>query len=155
MITTSNPSQIDPRGPRFGAGITSGVLIVALFLGLLDAPSTTLGPAWWLMVIISLLFAWGTLAGPTRHPYGVLFRRWVQPRLSPPASREAPAPVRFAQLVGLIVSLVGVIAHLAGLPYALITATAVAFVAAFLNAAFGLCLGCELYSVLLRLRRTR
>jgi len=40
--------------------------------------------------------------------------------------------------------------HLFGVPWALPIAAALAFVAAFLNAAFGLCLGCELYLLLQR-----
>ena len=58
--------------------------------------------------------------------------------------------LRFAQGVGLFVTGVGLVLHLAGVPWALPIAAALAFVAAFLNAAFGLCLGCQLYLLLQR-----
>jgi hypothetical protein len=42
-----------------------------------------------------------------------------------------------------------------GVGGAVVVAAAVAFVAAFLNAAFGLCLGCEMYLLMARLRAPR
>ena len=44
----------------------------------------------------------------------------------------------------------GLLLHLAGVPWALPIAAAAAFVAAFLNAAFGYCLGCQMYLLLQR-----
>jgi hypothetical protein len=80
----------------------------------------------------------------------VLYRKLVQPRLAPPTDLEDPRPPRFAQGVGLFVVSLGLILQLAGVPWALPIAAAAAFMAAFLNAVFGLCLGCELYLVLQR-----
>ncbi|AVG24343.1 DUF4395-like protein [Pontimonas salivibrio] len=156
MNTSSNrPGQIDPRGPRFGAAITSVLLLVVLALVLPVADTPAFDGAWWLFVVITALFAWGTLLGPGKHPYGALFKALIRPRLAPPSYLEDQAPPRFAQLVGLIVSAVGITLHVLAVPYGLVIAAAVAFLAAFLNAVFGLCLGCELYNVLLRLRRGR
>ena len=50
----------------------------------------------------------------------------------------------------MFVTTVGLVLHLAGVPWALPIAAALAFVAAFLNAVFGLCLGCQLYLLLQR-----
>jgi hypothetical protein len=80
----------------------------------------------------------------------VLYRRVVQPRLAPPVDHEDPRPPRFAQGVGLFVSVVGLVLHLLGVPWALPIAAGMAFFAAFLNAVFGLCLGCQLYLLLQR-----
>lgn len=63
---------------------------------------------------------------------------------------RGPRPPRFAQGVGLFVTAAGLLLHLVGVPWALPIAAAMAFVAAFLNAVFGLCLGCQLYLVLQR-----
>lgn len=108
-----------------------------------------LDPGFLLTVIIALLFLWSVVS-PTTAPWGVLFRRFVRPRLAPPSELEDPRPPRFAQGVGLFVVALGLILHLAGVPWALPIATAAAFIAAFLNAAFSFCLGCQIYLLLQR-----
>jgi hypothetical protein len=82
---------------------------------------------------------------------GLAFKAWVRPRLAPPTELEDPRPPRFAQLVGLLVVGAGLLLAALGFPAAVPIAAAVALVAAFLNAAFGLCLGCELYLLQRRL----
>ncbi|KQR20982.1 DUF4395 domain-containing protein [Microbacterium sp. Leaf151] len=173
-------SRIDARGPRFAASITAVLLLVATVLSLVGistratggyiayqplsgqtfAPSVwavqqaSLGarvadPGFLLLLVVALLFVWA-VAAPRTAPWGVMYRRVVQPRLSPPTEFEDPRPPRFAQGVGLFVTAVGLLLHLAGVPWALPIAAAMAFVAAFLNAVFGLCLGCQLYLLLQR-----
>lgn len=137
------PAGIDPRGPRFGAAITSAVLVITLLLG--TGPSATT-----LLALVALLFVLGVTRGVQGTPQGLAFRAWVRPRLAPPSELEDPRPPRFAQLVGLLVVAVGLFFTTLGVPAGVPVAAAVALVAAFLNAAFGLCLGCELY---LRLSR--
>lgn len=154
----STAAGIDPRGPRFAATITAVLLLVATFLGLVgvspDAATASLAeravdPGFLLTVVIALLFLWSVVS-PRTAPWGALFRRAIRPRLAPPSELEDPRPPRFAQGVGLFVVTVGLVLHLAGIPWALPIATAAAFVAAFLNAAFSLCLGCQLYLLLQR-----
>lgn len=106
-------------------------------------------PGFLLLLAIALLFLWGVLS-PRTQPWSVLYRRALQPRLAPPTELEDPRPPRFAQGVGLFVTTVGLVLHLVGVPWALPIAAALAFVAAFLNAVFGLCLGCQLYLLLQR-----
>lgn len=154
MNSPSSRPGIDPRGPRFGAAITSVALVVTLALSIPAAATPALDGGFWLLVAIMAIFAWGAILGVSKHPYGWLFRTVLRPRLSAPDFLEDEAPPRFAQAVGLLVSLVGVVLHLLGVPFGLVVAAGMAFIAAFLNAAFGLCLGCELYSLLLRLRRS-
>jgi hypothetical protein len=138
--------RIDPRGPRFVAAITAVLLLVVVFLALTGAAVAALV----LLTALAALFAWGAFAGAGRHPFGLLFKRFVRPRLAAPAELEDPAPPTFAQGVGLFVSLVGVILGLVGLSGGLAAAAAAAFIAAFLNAAFDYCLGCQLYLLLVR-----
>jgi hypothetical protein len=156
MTTSSNNSGIDPRGPRFGAGITATLLLITIGLGL-QAPQAggniadrAGDPAFILLAALAALFAWGAFAGIRAHPYGIIYSAWVKPRLAPPSFLEEPQPPTFAQLVGFLVSLTGVILHLSGVPYGLVAAASAAFIAAFLNSVFGLCLGCELYALLVR-----
>ena len=138
--------RIDPRGPRFAAGITAAMLLAVVFLSLTGASVAAL----LLLTVLAALFAWGAFAGAGRHPFGLLFKRYVRPRLAASAELEDPAPPTFAQGVGLVVSLIGVILGLVGLSGGLAAAAAAAFVAAFLNAAFDYCLGCQLYLLLVR-----
>ena len=109
-----------------------------------------LDPGFVLLTIIALLFLWGA-GSPSTAPWGVLFRRLVRPRLAPPNELEDPRPPRFAQGVGLVVVAIGLVLHLFGLPWALPIAAAAAFIAAFLNAAFAFCLGCQIYLLLQRI----
>ena len=159
---------IDPRGPRFVASITALLLLVDVLLGLIGPAAARSGtdwllpalplaqragdPAFVLLTVLAALFAWGALAGVQRGPFALLFRAAVRPRLRAPAELEDPRPPTFAQGVGLVVTLAGLVLQLAGVPYGLPAAAAAAFVAAFLNAAFGYCLGCEMYLLLQRLR---
>ena len=142
------PVGIDPRGPRFGAGITAALLLTIVVLGVAGASTA----AFWLLVAATALFAWGAFAGIRRHPYGAFFARVVRPRLAPPAELEDPRPPTFAQGVGFAVGLAGVLLALLGVQYAVPIAAGIAFIAAFLNAAFGFCLGCQMYLLLVRAR---
>ncbi|MDL9981181.1 DUF4395 domain-containing protein [Microbacterium candidum] len=139
------PAGIDPRGPRFSAAITSVLLLIDVFLALIDLTDA----AFWLLVVIALLFLWGVVA-PRTAPWGVVFRKVVRPRLAPPEELEDPRPPRFAQGVGFLVTGLGILLHLLGVPLAIPVAAALAFVAAFLNAAFGYCLGCQIWLLLQR-----
>jgi hypothetical protein len=91
-------------------------------------------------------FVLGVARGVQGTLQGLAFKAWVRPRLAPPSELEDPRPPRFAQLVGLLVVGAGLLFAALGFPAAVPIAAAVALVAAFLNAAFGLCLGCELLS---------
>jgi hypothetical protein len=143
---TKQAKGIDPRGPRFSAGITAVLLLVVIGLGLSGATlASTI-----LFAAITALFAWGAFAGVQRHPYGAIFRALVRPRLKPPTELEDPVPPTFAQGVGFVITLVGLVLGLAGLPYAIVIAAAAAFVAAFLNSVFAYCLGCQIYLLLVR-----
>ena len=155
----ARPGQpgIDPRGPRFSAGITAVLLLVVIGLALGTAanPPQTLAeraaqPAFMLFVIITALFGWGAFAGVHRHPYGWLFKKLVRPRLAAPGHLEDPKPPTFSQGVGLLVTLVGVVLHLAGVPFGLVIFAALAFIAAFLNSVFDYCFGCQIYLLLIR-----
>jgi len=139
---------IDPRGPRFTAAITLVVFAVALLLS--DAAP---GVAVVITGVQAVLFAIGAGLGVQKTPTGLLFRRLVRPRLSPPAELEDPAPPRFAQAVGLVFAVVATIGFASGAVLLGQVAAALAFVAAFLNAVFAFCLGCEMYLLGLRLSR--
>ena len=134
----SDRVDIDPRGPRFSAALTSVVLATVL----VTAPSVF---ALVLLGAQAVLFAVGASLGVTRTPYAWLFRRLVRPRLAAPTELEDAAPPQFAQTVGFGFAVVGLVGFLSGPPLVGLIATGLALLAALLNAVFGFCLGCEIY----------
>ncbi|SEK58694.1 DUF4395 domain-containing protein [Streptacidiphilus jiangxiensis] len=133
------PVRVDPRGPRFAAVLTTLVLLVVLATG-----------SGVLLVAQAAVFAVAAGFGLRFSPYGWLFRRFVRPRLGPPVEMEDERPPRFAQAVGFTFAAVGALGYLTGATWLGIAATAFALAAAFLNAAFGYCLGCEVYLLAVR-----
>ncbi|GAB3578189.1 DUF4395 domain-containing protein [Amycolatopsis endophytica] len=130
---------MDPRGPRFAATVTTVVLAVVLITG------------WWpLLAVQTVVFAIGAFVGLKPAPYSLLYRYLVAPRLAPTSEREDAAPLRFAQAVGFVFALVGTVGYATGITALGIVATAFALFAAFLNAAFNFCLGCEMYLLIRR-----
>ena len=131
-------AQVDPRGPRFAATVTTGVLAVAL----LTAPSSLTVV---LLAVQAVLFGLGAGLGIARTPYAWAFKTFLRPRLGAPAELEDAAPPRFAQGVGLAFAVLALAGYLTGATLLGSVATGFALAAAFLNAAFGFCLGCEVY----------
>lgn len=148
-MSSSNNTQptVDVRGPRFAAWITTAALIAVLVV---SAASPL--PAAVILGLQAVVFAIGAFGGPGKHPYGRLFASVVAARLGPVQDREPAAPLRFAQLVGLIFAVAGTVGFAAGAFLLGVIATGAALVAAFLNAAFGICLGCQLYPLVARFR---
>jgi hypothetical protein len=133
---------IDARGPRFGATITTIVLAIALVT-----------QNKWVLVAQGLVFLIGAVKGPQFTPYGLIFKNVVKPRLKGVAPTEDVRPPKFAQAVGFVFALVAAIGALAGADLVFTIAVGMALAAAFLNAAFNYCLGCEMYLVLIRALR--
>ncbi len=131
--------KVDPRGQRFAAALSAAVLVVVLIT------SST-----WLLAAQAAVFGIGAFLGLKYAPYGLVYRALVRPRLGPPREMEEAAPPRFAQGVGFVISVIGVIGYAVGLTPLGMAAAAAALLAAFLNAAFGLCLGCEMYVLIRR-----
>ena len=135
------PTIIDARGPRFGAVITSIVLATAL------ATNNV-----WVIVAQAIFFAIGAVKGPQFTPYAFIFKNIVKPRLKKSGATEDVRPPQFAQTVGLLFALTAAAGSFAGVDLVFTIAVAFALGAAFLNAAFNFCLGCEIYLLLLRAR---
>ena len=133
--------QVDPRGLRFAAAVTTVVLALTLVL---NSP--------WPLAVQAVVFAISVAFGVQASPYGQFFKRVIRPRLGPPRELEEAPPPRFAQLVGLVFAVLGLIGYLAGAEILGVVATGFALVAAFVNAAVGLCLGCEAYLLIHRIR---
>jgi Domain of unknown function (DUF4395) len=130
---------IDARGPRFGAVITTTVLAIALVT-----------QNKWVILAQALVFAIGAIRGPQFTPYGLIFKNFIKPRLSQPGPTEDVRPPKFAQTVGLLFAITGTVGAFTGVELLFTIAVGAALGAAFLNAAFNYCLGCEMYLLLVR-----
>ena len=133
---------IDARGPRFSAAITVVVLASAL------ATQSLVLIAFQLTV-----FLIGATKGPQFTPYALLFKSLIKPRLKSDFVPEDVRPPQFAQAVGLVFAAIAVAGLVSGATIVFTIATGFALAAAFLNAAFNYCLGCEFYLILLRAHR--
>lgn len=132
---------IDGRGPRFGAVLTSVVLAAAL------ATNNV-----WLIVFQAFVFAVGAFKGPQFTPYAFIYKKFVKQRLKGDPVSEDVRPPQFAQSVGLLFALTAIAGAFSGIDIVFTVAVSFALAAAFLNAAFNFCLGCEIYLLLLRAR---
>ena len=142
-VTDSNKNVvlIDARGPRYSAGITTTVLALALIT-----------ESNYLIGFQFAVFLSAVLFGLRRSIYGIIYRNLIQPRLSGPVPSENEAAPRFAQLIGALFAFVALLGGVTGNTGVFLVATSFALGAAFLNAAFGFCLGCQVYLRLVRVR---
>jgi hypothetical protein len=147
--TNARVDQVDVRGPRFTAWVTTAVLVLTLIVSTVSVAAAAV-----ILGVQAVIFAIGAVGGPRRHPYGLIFAKLVAPRLAPVTEKEPVPPLKFAQMVGFFFAVVGTAGFATGLPALGLVATGFALVAAFLNAAFAICLGCQLYPLVARLRRT-
>ena len=140
-LSTKNKSVplIDARGPRYTAALTTIVLSAALIT------ESNLIIGFQFAVFLSAV-----LFGLRRSIYGFLYRNLIQPRLSVPVPSEYESAPRFAQLIGALFAFTALIGGLTGNTAVFLIATGFALAAAFSNAAFGFCLGCQMYLLILR-----
>jgi len=141
VVKEKTPVFIDARGPRYSAGITTTVLALALVT-----------ESNYLIGFQFAVFLSAVLFGLKRSVYGLIYRNLIQPRLSGPVPSENEAAPRFAQIIGALFAFVALLGGVTGNTAIFLTATSFALVAAFLNAAFGFCLGCQMYLLLVRIR---
>lgn len=147
--STQTPGGVDVRGPRFVAWVTTAALTLVLLIAAVSP-----GAAAVILALQTLVFALGAILGPRQHPYGRVYAGLVAPRLGPVTETEPEAPLRFAQLVGAIFAAAGLVGFVLGAPTVGALFTGFALFAALLNAAFGICLGCRLYPLIIHFRRT-
>lgn len=135
MSIPASGRPIDPRGHRFGAGLSVLVLILGFALGQPLAVAL-------IAVALGVSAAFGTRYSVLGRPWPLL-RRVL--RVGPPAELESEYPPRFAQALGSVGLGVALAAFVAGVPVAgWLIAGAVATLQAVL-ALTGYCLGCRLY----------
>lgn len=153
---TASVPKVDSRAPRWVGGYTFFIAVATLLIALLVPIEPTLGgrvlsAEFILFLILWLSFGAGTIWGNGRHPFAAVYKALIQPRLSKPIPTEDARPPRFALGVGFALTTIGLVLHLAGVPYGLAVAAAFVVIASFLQAFVGYCLGCQVYLGLVRL----
>jgi hypothetical protein len=141
IVKEKTPVFIDARGPRYSAAITTIILALALIT-----------ESNYLIGFQFAVFLSAVLFGLRRSIYGFVYRNLIQPRLSGPIPSENEAAPRFAQLIGALFAFVALLGGVIGNTAIFLIATSFALVAAFLNAAFGFCLGCQSYVFLIKFK---
>ena len=134
------PNPVNEKAARVVAGVVAITGVVVLLTG------------WhWLLVLLAYGFWARVLTGPTLSPLGRLAMRVVAPRLGAPKYVAGP-PKRFAQGIGAaLTSAAALLALGFGADTAADVLTALLVVAAILESVFALCLGCQVFAVLMRL----
>lgn len=128
--------------------VAAGVLALSLLTIVL---STTLGVGWlWLTAPLAYGFLARVLTGPSLSPLGQLATRVIAPRLGHEKPVAGP-PKRFAQAMGLTMSLAALVLHAAGQDVAALVFVGLIVVAATLESVFAYCLGCRVFAGLMRL----
>lgn len=137
----SFPNPVNETSARLVAGSVAvlAVLTVAFQQG-------------WLIPVLAYGFLARALTGPTLSPLGLLATRVVTPRLQV-RHRYAPGPAkRFAQTIGAAFTVTATLLYYAGglhtTAFVLVGSIAVF---ASLEAALGLCIGCQAFYVGMRL----
>jgi len=141
MSSASAPTPIDPRGPRTNQAVLSAALLTGFLLRLE-----------WVAPVFTIVLGLGAVFGAKYGPVLRFYQAVIKPRLAPPAELEDPRPPRFAAAVGVVFltaasAMFAIGADGVGWTLALMVAALAA-----LAAISGICVGCEIYVLLVRLR---
>jgi Domain of unknown function (DUF4395) len=134
------PNPVNEKAARVVAGVVLAIAVVILATGWL-----------WLLVPLAYGFWARVLTGPKLSPLGWLAQRKVAPRLGAPKHVPGP-PKRFAQGIGAaFTTSAAILALAAGATTPAYVLTALLAVAAGLESILAVCLGCQLFALLMRL----
>jgi len=141
MPTRPAPAPIDPRGPRTNQAVLAVALVVGFLLRLE-----------WVAPLFALVLGLGALFGPKYGPVLRFYQAVIKPRLAPPAELEDPRPPRFAAAVGVMFLVSSSAMFVLGAATVGWTLALIVAALAALAAISGICVGCEMYVLLIRLR---
>ena len=150
MLTVSSsrfPAVVDDVTVRLIAAVVLVIGVIAL--------GTT---QWWLYAVLAVDFTLRAALGPKASPIAQLVNRWIRPAV-PAAKRPTPGPPkRFAATIGAVMTvaatglwLLNVATGSSAALTAVVVIGAIMVLFPLLEAAFGLCVGCRIFAVLMRL----
>jgi hypothetical protein len=135
----SFPNPVNEKAARVVAGTVFVLSIATLASGV-----------YWLLVVLAYGFIARVLTGPTLSPLGAVATSVIAPRLGP-AKPVAGPPKRFAQGIGAVLTTAAALIALVGHDHPIaIVLLALMIVASGLESIFALCIGCQLFAVLMR-----
>ena len=104
----------------------------------------------WLLALMAAGFWLRVASGPRFSPLGLLATKLIAPRLGEPRLVPGP-PKRFAQSIGAVTTTTGALLALVfGLDAAGYAVFAIMTVFATLESVFALCVGCQIFALLIR-----
>ena len=136
----SFPNPVNETSARLVAGAVAVLAVIAVAF-----------QQGWLLPVLAYGFVARVLTGPTLSPLGLVATRLVTPRLRV-SHRYSPGPAkRFAQAIGAVFTLTATLLwYAAGEHTAALALVGVLAVFASLEAAFGLCVGCRVFYLAMR-----
>jgi len=138
------PNPVNELAARVVAGAVALVTVLTIVLGAVVAPGWL-----WLTAGLAYGFVARVVTGPTLSPLGQLATRVVAPRLGA-ARLVAGPPKRFAQAIGATLTVLAVVLLAAGVRPGVYVLLGMLLAAATLESVFGVCLGCRIFAVLMR-----
>lgn len=132
------PETINEKAARTVAAVVALTAVVAIVTGW-----------YWLTPLLAYGFLARVAAGPTFSPLAQFATRVAAPRLGPPVTVPGP-PKRFAQAIGAALMLAATVAWLLGAGTVTVVLLGMLAAAALLEAVFAFCLGCVIFSRLMR-----
>ena len=134
------PSEVNDTSARI---VASGAVLMA-------AGYAVTGWAW-ILIPLTYGFTARVLSGPTFSPLARLATQVITPRLKGPHRIVPGPPKRFAQGIGALFSISASVLYLVDLGTASRWVAAALSGPAFLEAAFGFCVGCKMFAGLMKI----
>lgn len=147
MSSSRFPAIVDDVNVRLIAAVVLAIGVVALAT-----------QQWWLYAVLAVDFALRAALGPRVSPIAQLVQRWIRPTVAAAPRPTAGPPKRFAAAIGAVLTIAATALWLVGLATG--SSAAIAGVVAIgaimvlfpaLESVLGLCVGCTLFSLLMRL----
>jgi hypothetical protein len=135
----SFPNPVNEVSARL---VAAGVVVMCVLTIALDLR--------WATIVIAYGFVARVLTGPTLSPLGQFVTRVVTPRLPVAERPVAGPPKRFAQGMGVAFSVTALVLTGFGYWTAAEVFLGLLATAALLESAFGICLGCRAFALLMR-----
>ena len=133
----------NPVNDNVGRAVASGVVLMSVAAIAFDQT--------WILIPLAYGFWARVVAGPRFSPLAMLASRVIVPWLGRTPKPVPGPPKRFAQGMGVVFSTTALILAFGfGLVTAAWAVLALLIGAAFLEAAFGICVGCRVFSLLMR-----